>query len=141
MDSSISNLSDVKLSRLISSMETNGQLFIPELKHDFADRLYARTLFMPAGSVMVGKVHKYSHLGILLHGHVLVYVNDQLKFELKAPYITSGEPGTRRVFYAVTDSLWTAVINTELTDPDEIESEVTLPSMEAYKQFLLERGD
>lgn len=141
MDQSLSKLEDEKLHNLIAAMQGGGQLFNPALKHDFADHLYARTLFLPAGSVMVGKVHKYSHLGILLHGHILVYVDDTTKFELRAPYITSGSPGTRRVFYAVTDSLWTAVINTELTDPDEIESEVVLDSMEAYRQFLLERGN
>src|SRR5689334_15204844 len=42
------------------------------LQHVFAPGAYARTIFIPAGTVIVGKIHKHQHLNILSQGVVTV---------------------------------------------------------------------
>lgn len=97
-----------------------------ETKHHFADGMYLRELFRPAGCTIVGKVHKREHFYVVASGEVTV-VSDGERRRIKAPCVMVSKPGTKRAVYAHEDSVCFTVHRTNLTDLDEIENEIIEP--------------
>ena len=91
--------------------------------HHFADGMYARELFRPADTLIVGKVHKREHFYIVLSGEVTI-VGDGYRERVKAPRIFVSKPGTKRAVYAHEDSICMTVHRTNETDLDKIEAEL-----------------
>lgn len=108
------------------------------LQHVFAPGAYARTMFIPAGTTIVGKIHKHAHLNILSQGTVCVMTETEGDRELTGPLTMCSPPGTKRAVYAVTDAVWTTIHLTTSTDLDEIEREVIAPTFDDYERFALE---
>jgi hypothetical protein len=92
-----------------------------ETRHHFSDGMYARELFIPAGTVVVGALHKSQHLYMVVKGKCKVSSQYET-VEIEAPYIGETIPGTKRVIYAETDCVWIGFFPTQLTDIDEIEA-------------------
>ena len=110
------------------------------LQHVFAPGAYARTMRIPAGTVIVGKIHKHAHLNILSQGTVCVMTETEGDRELTGPLTMVSPPGTKRAVYAVTDAVWTTIHLTNSTDLEEIEAEVIAPTFEDYERFALENN-
>src|ERR1035437_7035163 len=55
------------------------------LKHTFSDGIYVREIFIPAGTYIVGKLHKHSHPNFLLSGVVDVITEGAGRESLIAP--------------------------------------------------------
>ena len=110
------------------------------LQHVFAPGVYVRTMFIPAGTVIVGKIHKHAHPNILSQGTVRVLTEGEGDRELTGPLSMVSPPGTKRALLALTDVVWSTVhLNpTNTTDLAEIEADVIAPTFEAYEQFALE---
>jgi len=106
------------------------------LQHVFAPGVYARTINIPAGTCIVGKIHKHKHLNILSAGTVLVLTESQGVERLTGPLTMVSEPGTKRAVLAETDAVWTTIHLTAETDLAKIEDEVIAKSYEEYEQFL-----
>jgi hypothetical protein len=104
------------------------------LVHHFAPGTYARELHMPAGFVMVGKIHRHAHFNILSKGCVHVFTEHDGLQIYTAPHAFVSEPGTQRVFYVQEDSVWTTVHATNCTDLAELERELIA---EDYTEFNL----
>lgn len=119
--------------------ESQRRDYVPLTGHHFADGLYARTVFIPAGDCVVGKMHRQSHLNFLLQGTIRVWTEQGMK-TLTAPQILSSEPGCKRVGYAITDTLWATVHASDKTDLKELEAELIIPEPPAIsaKNPLLE---
>jgi len=100
------------------------------LKHTFDPAgAYARELLLPAGSIVVGKVHVHAHLNIVSRGYCKVWTTDGEKMidaRLK-PVTFMSEPGTKRVVFSLEDTYWTTVHLTEKQDLKEIEDEIIVP--------------
>ena len=105
------------------------------ITHHFAPGLYARELFIPAGSILTGRVHKYTNLNILSAGEMQVLTEDGVK-TVKASFTVVSPPGTKRVAYAITDCIWTTILATDETDPDVIEATFTAGSEQEYLDFI-----
>ena len=86
--------------------------------------LYARSLFRPAGTFIVGHAHKHSHLSIVLHGRLRVLTNGQVREIVgpSKPFLT--EAGVRKATYAVEDTTLITFHPTNTTDPDKLEAEL-----------------
>ena len=97
-----------------------------ETRHHFSDGIYARELFIPAGTVVVGALHKSQHLYMVVKGKCKVSSQYET-VEIEAPYIGETIPGTKRVIYAETDCVWIGFFPTQLTDIDEIEAALLEP--------------
>lgn len=97
------------------------------LKHHFTKGLYARELFIPAGTMLVGKIHKHENLNILSQGKISVATEDGV-VTLEAPATIVSKAGTKRAGYAHTDCVWTSIHATEETDLEKIEAEVIAES-------------
>ena len=94
------------------------------LKHHFADGIYAREMFLPAGALITGAVHKTKHMCILSQGRVRVATDDG-PVELVAPATLIAYPGAKRAIYALEDSVWTNIHATTETDLDKLVEELT----------------
>lgn len=124
-----------QLYKLQASMAELPDVDFP-LQHVFAPGVVARTIILPAGSVIVGKIHKHQHLNILSKGHVRVLTEAGGVEELRGPLVMTSEPGTKRAVYAITEAIWTTIHLTNKTDPDEIVEEATAPDYAAYEEFV-----
>jgi quercetin dioxygenase-like cupin family protein len=108
------------------------------LQHTFAPGAYARTIFIPAGTFVVGKIHKHPHLNILSQGKVTVVTEEGGRETLEGPLTMVSPPGTKRGVYTHTDTTWTTVHLTDHKDLKEIEQEVIAGSYDEYDKFLQE---
>lgn len=108
------------------------------LQHDFAPGVYMRTIFIPAGVCIVGKIHRHRHGNILSQGHVRVFTEGGGVEELKGPLTMVSEPGTKRAVHALTDTVWTTIHPTDETDLEKIEEQVIAKTYEEYEQSKLE---
>jgi hypothetical protein len=92
------------------------------LKHTFATGAYVREIFLPKGSMIVGKLHKHSHPNFLMSGEVSVVTEEGVK-RLKGPLSMISPAATKRVVYAHEDTVWITVHMTAETDIEKIEYE------------------
>lgn len=76
--------------------------------HYFADGLYAREIFIPAGVLLTGKIHRCEHLNIVSKGRIAVWTDDGMR-EVSAPFTMVSRPGTKRVGFALEDTVWTTI--------------------------------
>jgi hypothetical protein len=115
-ESGIEVIPDVPTRAEISRLETH-MLSMPQLEiqatHHFAKGLYAREIFIPAGTLLTGKVHKCEHLNIVSKGRIQVWTEDGMK-EVCAPFTLVSRPGTKRVGLAIEDTVWTTIHATGL---------------------------
>lgn len=94
------------------------------VKHHFAPGSYGREMTLPAGLVVVGKIHKHAHINVISKGRVQVFTEQEGVLELAAPYTFVSSPGTKRVVHVLEETVWTTVHVTDKTDLAEIEREV-----------------
>lgn len=95
-------------------------------EHYFSDGMYCRKVFRPAGTIIVGKVHKKDHFFMCVSGEIIAWTENGMK-TLKSGDIIASKSGTKRVTLAVKDSIGVTVHATEKTDLDEIEAELIEP--------------
>lgn len=105
------------------------------LTHHFAPGAYGREIFIPQGSIVIGKIHKHAHLNILSQGSVSVLTEDGPQ-EFSAPRTWVSTPGTKRVVFAHTDVRWTTVHVTDETDLEKIEECVIAKTYDELDVFL-----
>jgi len=79
------------------------------IRHSFAPGIYAREMSIPEGTLLIGKIHKHRHHNFLMQGSIIVLTEDEGVKLLQAPLMIVSEPGTQRIGYAVTDTIWTTV--------------------------------
>jgi len=80
----------------------------PPLKHWLAPGIYAREIHLPAGTLVVGKIHRHRHLNIISQGRITCYTEYGLEHH-QAPSSFISEPGTKRVVYTHEDAIWTTI--------------------------------
>lgn len=97
--------------------------------HHIAPGSYAREMNIPAGVLIVGKIHRHAHINVISKGRVHV-VTEAGAETLEAPVTFVSEQGTKRVVLAETDTVWTTVHATDETDLDKIEAFVIAESYE-----------
>lgn len=110
--------------RLQAAMLELPQAELPT-KHYFADGMYARELFRPAGTTIVGKVHIREHFYIVLCGEVTVV--GETAERVVGPKVLISKPGTKRAVYAHTDAICMTVHRTPFTDLEDIERDLVEP--------------
>lgn len=102
--------------------------------HYFSDGVYAREIFIPAGVVLTGKIHKRQQINILSKGRILVLTENGL-VDVEAPFTVVSPPGTKRIARAITDCVWTTILPTNEKNPDVIEDQFTCSTEEEYLKF------
>lgn len=116
-------------------MEKMQQVDCP-VKHHFSGDSYAREILLPAGSLVIGKIHRHSHVNVISQGECMVLTEDGVR-HLKAPLTFISMPETKRVVYAITDVIWTTIHVTRETDLEKIENYVIAPTYNDLDPSLL----
>lgn len=91
--------------------------------HELAGEVYARTIFIPAGTVLTGAAHNKDHVNVMF-GDITVSTDDGMK-RLTGYHVLPTKAGMKRVGFAHRDTCWTTVCHTKLTDIEAIEDEMT----------------
>lgn len=76
------------------------------VRHFFAPGVYAREITIPAGSALVGAVHKTENLAVLSKGR-MVLATEAGPVEICAPHILTVKPGDKNSAVALEESVWT----------------------------------
>jgi hypothetical protein len=103
--------------------------------HHFSPGVYAREMFIPAGTLVTGRIHKRTQLNILSAGE-LTLVTEEGCVRISAPFHVVSPPGTKRAVFAHTDCVFTTILGTDETDPEKIEAQFTAGSEAEYQAFL-----
>lgn len=122
-----------KILRLEDAIRQLPELLF-ETRHHFGPGVYARELFIPAGGVITGKIHRHHHLNILAQGRITVVTEDGAQ-TLQAPAILASPPGTKRAGYAHEDTVWITVHGTDETDLERLESEFIVTDPVEWRQL------
>ena len=105
----------------------------PLTKHHFAPGIYTRELFIPAGTVLTGKIHRHEIMNVLVSGTLKVTTDDGIE-TLTGPMIFNSKAGTKKAAVTLTDVIWLNIHPTESTDLQEIEKEFIAPSFDALER-------
>jgi hypothetical protein len=95
------------------------------LDHYFVDGMCARAVHIPAGMVVVGKLHKKAHLSVLAQGTLRIFDGLDYK-EITAPYVCIDKAGIKRIGYAITDCTFINIVRTDATNVADLENECVL---------------
>ena len=114
-----------QIDRLQSEMVKMPQADL-KTEHFFCPGMYCRRVFRPAGTLIVGKVHKAPHFFLCAMGEIIAWTESGMK-KLRPGDVVECQPGTKRVTLAVTDAIGITIHKTEKTDLDEIETELIEP--------------
>lgn len=120
--------------RLEQHLNQLEQVDLP-LRHFFIKGCYVREMFIPAGTVLTGKIHKHEHVFILVSGELSVF-SEFGQDRIQAPYITVSPAGIKRAGYAHTDCLCLNVLRTDETEVAEAERDLVVDTYEEYQCFL-----
>tara|TARA_R110002073_G_scaffold2906_2_gene18809 strand:- start:6003 stop:6467 length:465 start_codon:yes stop_codon:yes gene_type:complete len=107
------------------------------LKHTFADGVYIRQMDMQADSMVVGAIHNHLHVWFLLTGHLMV-VTEDTKEEFIAPCYVLATPGSKRVIYAMEDSIFVNIHKNpnNIKDIKKLEDDLVSLTFEDYEEYI-----
>ena len=101
--------------------------------HHFGPGVYIREVTMPAGALVLGHKHKFSHTNILLKGRLKFLCEDGVIREFAAPMVMTGAPG-RKLAYILEETVWQNIYATEVTNPVALE-EMLLDKSPAWHEY------
>lgn len=123
-------LDNSPIEQLQELMLTQPQVEIP-VTETFVNGMYIREIVILADTLLIGRVHKYAYVDIMLYGDIHVATPDGIK-HLTGSNRMAGIPGRKRAGYAVADTGWITVHRTDLVKPDEMVDEITFINMADY---------
>lgn len=99
------------------------------LKHTFVNGLYVREILMPAGQLIITKIHKVEHPFFIVKGKVSILSENGIQY-IEAPYSGITKPGTKRIMYTHEDTILITVHATDKKTPEEVEEDVIAKNFE-----------
>jgi hypothetical protein len=98
------------------------------VEHTLIDGVYTRKLFIPARSLLIGQIHLKECVNIVAKGDISILTETGLG-RFQAGHVAVSGPGIQKVGYAHEDTVFVNVFRTDLTDINEIESEIARESV------------
>lgn len=95
-----------------------------KIHHHFGTGVYGRELFIPAGNVIVSKIHRGKTFNVIAKGKIAVICPHRGYNVYEGPHCFVSEPFTKRIVIAIEDTLWITSHGTDKTDLDEVEEEI-----------------
>jgi len=109
-----------------------------EVHHHFAPGVYVRELVVPKGMIVIGRVHKFDHVFMVIKGSAMVWSSDKKGLtRIDAPLIIQASKGTQKVVKTLSDCIFvtshsTNGVEDELlhaASDEEIKNLFTTPEM------------
>jgi len=97
-----------------------------QTEHYFSGGMYCRKLTRPAGTLIVGKVHKKDHFFLCAKGQIIAW-SEKGMVTLNEGDVIASKAGTKRVTLAVTDAIGITFHKTSKINLDKIEKELIEP--------------
>jgi hypothetical protein len=79
-----------------------------KVEHHFAHGTYTRVLYLPAGTILTGKIHRHSCVNIVMQGRIAVLTDEGDK-EIVAPYVFVSGAGVKKAGAVLEDTIWVNV--------------------------------
>lgn len=102
--------------------------FTESLEHG----LYTRTLFIPKGCELVGKIHRKPCVNIVAKGDITIMTETGL-LRVQAGYSVTSPAGIQKIGYAHEDTVFINVFRTDVTDITEVEKDLICENFEALQ--------
>jgi len=113
-----------------AEMKEHEPVEIPET-HTFAGGVYIREIFIPAGTLIMGKRHRGKTCNILMKGELLLYVSEEDKpAHIKGPLVFESPANAKKLAFCLSDAVFMNIHPTEKTDLKEIEEEFIITEEE-----------
>lgn len=123
----VSNVSSLaykeKLAVLVREMSKCPQVPMP-LKHYFAPGIYVREIHMPAGTYVIGKIHKTQHFNIIQRGRLSLVNEDGTATEVCGPTTFVSGAGVQKAMYIHEDTVWSTIHLTDERTMESLEAEI-----------------
>lgn len=94
------------------------------------DGLYTRTVFIPKGCELVGKIHRRPCVNIVAKGDITI-MTETGYMRVQAGYTVTSPAGIQKIGYAHEDTIFINVFRTEVTDLALIEADLICENHEA----------
>jgi hypothetical protein len=117
---------------MLASFDQEALKAQTDTQHYQIKGVYARTMFVPAGMLVTGKIHNFESIGILAQGTMRI-TNGETSVVVSAPYIAVDKPGIKRLGYAETDCTFISVHRTDAEEINDIEDELVSDTFEDYE--------
>lgn len=111
------------IQRLEAALRQSPEQVDIEPVHYFAPGTYAREITIPAGVVVVGKLHRHDHMIMLVTGEATIYTDQGMK-RIVGPKVWTSSAGTKRAIYAHTDATLMTIHATNETDLAALEADI-----------------
>lgn len=92
---------------------------MPAAVHHFAPGMYGREFSMPAGMLVIGKIHRHGHLMMVVKGRATV-IDEFGRYEVQAGFVQASRPGAKRVVLTHEDTTFVTV-HLNPTDTQDLE--------------------
>jgi len=123
-----------KVLALEKVMKEHPQVEITAVEY-FCGGVYAREITIPEGVALVGEIHLKDQINVVSKGSIKIVTEDGEKI-IDAPATFISKAGVKRAGYAITETVWTEFIATELTNEDDIRQEFIAPDYETLDKQL-----
>lgn len=100
-----------------------------------ADGVYAREIFIPKGTALVGEIHLKAQINVVSKGKIRVATEEGVR-EIEAPYTFVSPAGTKRAGYVLEDTVWTTFLPTDKVSDEEVYEEFIAPDYETLDKQL-----
>lgn len=100
--------------------------------------MYARWVTVKAGTTLTGHIYKYDHIEIMTEGVIAVTTDDGEVRLLRGFNIMPALSGKKRAAHVIEDTTWMTlhvVGNTQVADPEELQSQLTSETFEDLDTF------
>ena len=106
------------------------------LEHFFAPGMYGRRMFIPAGLILIGKIHRHSHLNVMTFGSLEIVSTFGSDIKV-GPDMWQSEAGIQRNVLGLTDAqIITLHANpTDTQDLAELEAMIIAPDYTALEKL------
>lgn len=118
-------LSNDRVSQLEAMVLTAPQVDL-QTQHKLSGGMYARTIFIPAGTVLTGATHKRDHINVMV-GDITVSTDEGMR-RLIGFNVLETKAGMKRCGFAHADTQWTTISRTDLVVIEDIEDELVVES-------------
>lgn len=125
-----------KLFTIEAVLKQLPQVDIP-VRHCFGNNVYVREMTAPKDAIIIGKMHKYKQVNIVVRGDISVLTEDGWK-RLKTGDMFESPAGIKRAGYTHEETVWTTICGTDETDIAKLDDVLTIGSYQEYLQHKSE---